>query len=52
MVYAGRPFQVCINGVTGEVQGHRPFSKVKIAAAITLAVIIVIIVAVLYARSK
>src|SRR3546814_12494622 len=34
VVYGGRPFQVFINGVTGEVQGQRPYSKLKIALAV------------------
>ncbi|MFT3663087.1 MAG: hypothetical protein QM809_17480 [Gordonia sp. (in: high G+C Gram-positive bacteria)] len=34
VVYAGKPFQVYINGVTGEVQGQRPYSVVKIVAAV------------------
>ena len=37
VIYNGKPFQVCINGFTGEVQGRRPYSKVKIVAAITAA---------------
>ncbi|WP_454162827.1 hypothetical protein [Gordonia iterans] len=34
VVYAGKPFQVYINGVTGEVQGQRPYSWVKIVSAV------------------
>ncbi len=34
VVYGGNPFQVFINGMTGEVQGQRPYSKVKIALAV------------------
>ncbi len=34
VIYGGSPFQVFINGVTGEVQGQRPYSKVKIALAV------------------
>ncbi|MEM9746379.1 MAG: hypothetical protein AAF945_06770, partial [Actinomycetota bacterium] len=37
VIYEQRPFQVYINGVTGEVHGERPYSKVKIAIAVTLA---------------
>jgi DNA-directed RNA polymerase subunit RPC12/RpoP len=44
VVYGGKPFQVCINGFTGEVQGRRPYSAVKIALTITLAVIVILIV--------
>ncbi len=51
VVYAGRPFQVFINGITGEVQGQRPWSKVKLAVAITLAVILLVIVAVVWRSS-
>jgi uncharacterized membrane protein len=44
VLYSNRPFQVCINGLTGEVAGDRPWSKVKLAIAITVAVLIVITV--------
>ena len=43
VVYAGRPFQVFINGITGEVQGQRPWSKVKLAVAIAIAVIVIVV---------
>lgn len=52
VVYEGKPFQVFINGVTGEVQGQRPWSKVKIAAAAVAAVIVVIIALVIYSALK
>ena len=52
VIYEQKPFQVFINGVTGEVQGQRPWSKVKIAAAIVAAIIVLIIVLVLYNASK
>lgn len=48
VIYAQRPFQVVINGATGEVHGERPYSKVKIAMAVALAVIVAVIIAVLY----
>jgi predicted RNA-binding Zn-ribbon protein involved in translation (DUF1610 family) len=44
VVYMNKPFQVYINGLTGEVQGDRPWSKIKLAVAITAAVIAVILV--------
>lgn len=44
VTFEGRPFQVFINGVTGEVQGRRPWSKVKIAFAVLLTIIVVAIV--------
>jgi predicted RNA-binding Zn-ribbon protein involved in translation (DUF1610 family) len=43
VIYAGKPFQVFINGITGEVQGQRPWSKVKLAVAITIAVILIVV---------
>ena len=42
VVFAGTTYQVFINGVTGEVQGERPYSKVKIALAV-IAVLAVVI---------
>lgn len=51
VIYAGRPFQVFINGITGEVQGERPWSKVKIAVAVVLAIILITIVAILWQSS-
>ena len=43
VVYGGDPFQVFINGVTGEVQGQRPYSKVKIALAVIAAVVLALV---------
>ncbi len=48
VIYAQQPFQVVINGVTGEVHGDRPYSKIKIAFAVTLAVIAAIILLIVY----
>lgn len=42
VIFAGTTYQVFMNGVTGEVQGERPYSKVKIALAV-VAVLAVII---------
>lgn len=47
-MYAGRSWQLLVNGRTGEVQGERPWSKVKVTLAILLAVIVVAALAVLY----
>ena len=43
VTYDQKPFQVFINGVTGEVQGNRPYSKVKIALAILAAVVVAVV---------
>lgn len=52
VIYDSRPFQVYINGVTGEVHGKRPFSKVKIAAAVIAALIAIIVVIVLFSGGR
>ena len=40
-----------INGVTGEVQGQRPWSKVKIGVAVVVAIVLITIIAVLWGSS-
>ena len=42
--FESKPFQVFVNGLTGEVQGQRPWSKVKIIA---LSVVVLLVVAVI-----
>ena len=37
--FRGRAYQVSINGRTGEVTGERPYSAIKIAIAVVLALI-------------
>jgi predicted RNA-binding Zn-ribbon protein involved in translation (DUF1610 family) len=44
VIYAGQPFQVFINGMTGEVQGQRPWSTVKVTAAVVAALIVAAVV--------
>ena len=51
VVYDQRPFQVYINGVTGEVHGARPYSKVKIALAVAAALVLVVVLAVVFSGS-
>jgi predicted RNA-binding Zn-ribbon protein involved in translation (DUF1610 family) len=46
VIYEQKPFQVYINGVTGEVHGARPFSKVKIITAVLVAVLVIALIAV------
>lgn len=50
VTYNQRPFQVFINGATGEVQGQRPYSKVKIALAVIAAVIVALVLYVWFGR--
>ena len=52
VIYLDRPFQVYINGVTGEVHGQRPYSKVKIVTAIVVALIVLIGILVLWSRVR
>jgi hypothetical protein len=40
-LYGGKTWQVLVNGRTGEVIGSRPYSKVKIAAAVLAALIVI-----------
>ena len=53
-LFSGKPWQVLINGVTGEVQGQRPYSAWKIAGAVTagLALVAAIVVLVMLAQNK
>ena len=52
VIYEGKPFQVFINGITGEVQGQRPWSKVKIAAAVIAGLVLLILIIVLWSQAK
>ena len=53
VIYQDKPFQVYINGVTGEVQGARPWSKVKIiAAAVIILVVIIVLIVLLKSRKS
>jgi hypothetical protein len=51
-VYAGKTYNIQVNGRTGEVAGERPYSAAKIAAAVTGGVLLVAVVVFLiwYAR--
>jgi DNA-directed RNA polymerase subunit RPC12/RpoP len=44
-IFAGRTWQILVNGRTGEVHGERPWSKAKIAIAVILAVIVLAAIA-------
>ena len=52
VLYAGQPYQVYMNGVTGEVHGERPYSKVKIAIAVVLAIVVIAVGAFLFAGAR
>ena len=52
VLYQGKPLQVYMNGVTGEIHGQRPWSTIKIVAAVVAALILIalIVAAVVLAR--
>ncbi|CAO5158210.1 Zinc ribbon domain-containing protein [Frankia sp. AiPs1] len=43
-IYAGRSWQILVNGRTGEVHGERPWSKAKIALAVLAALIVLAVI--------
>lgn len=49
-VYAGKSWQVLVNGRTGEIHGERPWSKAKIAVAVLLALVLVVTIGYLMSR--
>ncbi len=51
VIYEQKPFQVYINGVTGEVHGARPYSKVKILTAVMLAALVIVIIVIAVSAS-
>lgn len=52
VTYRQKPYQVFINGVTGEVQGYRPWSAVKIAILAVLAALIIGVVIFIYVSNQ
>ncbi|GIZ95459.1 hypothetical protein TTY48_00710 [Tsukamurella sp. TY48] len=52
VTFANKPFQVFVNGVTGEVQGERPWSTVKIAFAVLVGLLVVAAGVYLYMQSQ
>jgi predicted RNA-binding Zn-ribbon protein involved in translation (DUF1610 family) len=51
VVFQEKPFQVLINGVTGEVHGQRPWSPAKIAAAVAAGLAVLAVAIVIWAMS-
>jgi hypothetical protein len=43
--YGGRSYRVAVNACTGEVNGERPYSAIKIALAVIAALAIALVVA-------
>ncbi len=44
VLYEGQPWQVFINGATGEIHGERPWSKPKIIAAVVAVILVIVVV--------
>lgn len=51
VIFGGQTFQVMINGVTGEVKGERPWSRVKILLAVLVALMVIAVIAGIYVAS-
>ncbi|MGI9452563.1 MAG: hypothetical protein ACR2QH_18260, partial [Geminicoccaceae bacterium] len=41
--YRGKPYQFVVNGQTGEVQGERPYSMIKIAIAVLIGLVLALL---------
>jgi predicted RNA-binding Zn-ribbon protein involved in translation (DUF1610 family) len=52
VMFQQKPFQVYVNGVTGEVHGQRPFSWIKITLAVLAGLIVVGVALGLYASHR
>lgn len=52
VTYKQKPYQVFINGITGEVQGYRPWSAAKITVLAILAAIIIGVLVYLYVTNQ
>jgi DNA-directed RNA polymerase subunit RPC12/RpoP len=48
--FNGKVFQIVVNGRTGEVQGERPYSWLKIAALVVFILIVIMILAMIFGR--
>ena len=46
--YSGKPYRVVVNAVTGQVNGERPWSPIKIAIAVLFGVAVAVLLAVLF----
>jgi hypothetical protein len=50
--YRGKPYQFVVNGQTGEVQGERPYSMVKIAIAVLIGLGLALVLLVLLQNAE
>lgn len=52
VIYDGKPFQVFMNGITGEIRGARPWSKVKIIALVSAIVAVIVLILIIRALAS
>jgi hypothetical protein len=50
--FLGRPYRFVVNGRTGEVHGERPWSAWKIAGAVALGVLLLLLVALVFSQAE
>ncbi len=50
-LFSGKSYRLCVNARTGAVEGERPYSWIKITAAVILALILALVVAAIIAAS-
>jgi DNA-directed RNA polymerase subunit RPC12/RpoP len=48
--FGGKTFQIVVNGRTGEVQGERPYSWLKITALVLLIIVVILILVAIFGR--
>ena len=50
--FVGRPYRFVVNGRTGEVHGERPWSAWKIAGAVVLGALLLLLLALLFSQAE
>ena len=50
--FVGRPYRFVVNGRTGEVHGERPWSVWKIAGAVVLGAVLLLLLALLFSQAE
>lgn len=51
-MYAGKQWQVVINASTGKVTGKHPVSAIKVALTVLAGIVLLVVVAILYTKSR
>lgn len=50
--YGGKPYRVMVNACTGEVQGERPYSALKITLAVIAGIILAVVLYAIFGRER